>query len=537
MADDLTVASTLRDRTATSAVPFATSDDSAVTYGDIAVTTALVAAIGAPTAAERIARPVRAARMAIAGRTRRATRVNLRRWTVAVGVCDALAALLAATGVVVARLGLAADARYGLPLIAAAVPGWLVVITLAGGYDRRHLAAGFEYYRRAITAGVWVLAVASFTSFVLHADISRALVLGSVPGATVVTIAGRYAVRKALHVWLRRDRATHLVLAIGTPADVQQLVTHMSRASYAGFRVVGALTPSDALGAALPPDVAWAGSDVLDAIAKALLLRADTIAVVATHLLAPGQLRRLSWELEGTDIDLVLAPAITDVAGPRISSHPVAGLPLLCVEKPRFTGPRRVVKDALDRTLAAVALVALSPLLGAVALSVRVTSRGPVFFGQERVGLNGTCFRLVKFRSMRAGAHDELALLRDRNEHDGPLFKVRRDPRLTPIGAFLRRWSLDELPQLWNVITGHMSLVGPRPPLADEVERYGADVRRRLLVKPGMTGLWQVSGRSELSWEEAVRLDLYYVDNWSVGLDLVLLWKTLACVVRGQGAY
>ena len=513
MADDLTVASTLRDRTATSALPIATSDHPAVTYGDIAVTTALVARIP------------------------RATRVHLRRWSLAVAVCDAVAALLAATGVVVARLGLSADTRYGLPLVAAVVPAWIVVVALAGGYDKRHLAAGFEYYRRAITAGVWVLAAAAFTSFVLHADISRALVLGSVPAATVVTITGRYTVRKALHQWLRRNHATHRVLAIGTPADVQQLVTHMSRASYAGFRVVGALTPSDPLGSPLPLDVAWAGADVLDAIAKARLLRADTIAVVATHLLAPGQLRRLSWELEGTDIDLVLAPAITDVAGPRISSHPVAGLPLLCVEKPHFSGPRRVVKGSLDRALAAFALVALSPLLAAVALSVKLTSRGPVLFGQDRVGLNGTTFRLVKFRSMRAGAQDELALLRERNEHDGPLFKLRRDPRLTPIGAFLRRWSLDELPQLWNVLTGDMSLVGPRPPLPAEVEHYEAHVRRRLLVKPGMTGLWQVSGRAELSWEESVRLDLHYVDNWSVGLDLVLLWKTLACVLRGQGAY
>lgn len=528
MAGDLTIASTLRDRTATSAeadvtggLATATDDHRNATYDHIAVTTALVAAT-----------PISAALQAT-----RVARVRMRRWAVAVAVSDALAVAIAAVSVFVARVGLPAEGRYTLLLVAGVVPAWLVLVALAGGYDGRQIAAGFEYYRRAVTAGVWVLATAAFTSFVLHADVSRALVLGSVPVATVLTIGGRYAVRQALHQRLRGDHATHRVLAIGMPADVRQLVVHMARASFAGFRVVGAITPAEGAGSELPSGVCWAGDDVRASLEQARALQADTIAVVATHLLAPGQLRRLSWELEGTDIDLVLAPAITDVAGPRISTHPVAGLPLLCVEKPRFGGPRRVVKDALDRTLAIVALVAATPLLCAVAVGVKLTSPGPVLYRQERVGLNGSSFRLVKFRSMRVGAHDEVARLVGDNALDGPLFKLRCDPRLTPIGAFLRRWSLDELPQLWNVITGDMSLVGPRPPLPVEVERYGADMRRRLLVKPGMTGLWQVSGRAELSWEESVRLDLYYVDNWSVGLDMVLLWKTLACVVRGQGAY
>lgn len=465
-------------------------------------------------------------------------RVHLRRWTAAIVASDCLAAAVAAGGVVIARLGIPTSTTHGLPLLgAAAVAAWLLVVALAGGYETRQVPAGFDYYRRAVTAGAWVLAGTAFVSFVLRADVSRSMVLGSVPAATVLTICGRYLIRKALHRSLRGERATHRVLAIGMPHDVWQLVAHMRRAAFAGFRVVGAITPGDGDEARLPAGVRGAGSDVRDAIAQARLLQADTIAVVATQLLAPGQLRRLSWELEGTDIDLVLAPAITDVAGPRISTHPVAGLPLLCVEKPRFDGPRRIVKSLIDRVVAAVALVGLAPLLAAVALSVKLTSRGPILFRQERVGLNGTAFRLVKFRSMRQGAHDELSTLWAANEHDGPLFKMRSDPRLTAAGAFLRRWSLDELPQLWNVLAGDMSLVGPRPPLRAEVERFGTDARRRLLVKPGMTGLWQVSGRAELTWEESVRLDLYYVDNWSVGLDLVLLWKTIACVARGQGAY
>jgi exopolysaccharide biosynthesis polyprenyl glycosylphosphotransferase len=529
MDGELAAASTLRDRTATSTESDATERIVVTTAGNRDVTPGN----GAVTAAAVAALPLISAPDAAAA----ASRVHVRRWVAAVVITDALAAVVAATSMFVARVGVPAGSRIGLPFLAPAVAGWLAAIALAGGFDTRQIAAGFEYYRRAVAAGVWVLAAAAFTSFVLHADVSRALVLGSIPGATLLTIIGRYLVRKALHSRLRGARATHRVIAIGLPHDVWQLVAHMRRASFAGYRVVGAITPVDDGPLQLPSGVLWAGSDVREAVLRARLLHADTIAVVATHLLAPGQLRKLSWELEGTDIDLVLAPAITDVAGPRISSHPVAGLPLLCVEKPVFAGPRRVVKDAIDRVLAALALVALAPLLAAVALCVKLTSRGPVLYRQERVGINGTTFRLVKFRSMRVGAHSEVEHLSGANEHDGPLFKIRRDPRLTPIGALLRRWSLDELPQLWNVLTGDMSLVGPRPPLPSEVERYGADVRRRLLVKPGMTGLWQVSGRAELSWEESVRLDLYYVDNWSVGLDLVLLWKTLACVVRGQGAY
>ena len=529
MAIDLTTASTLRDRTATSAergatdrIAITTPDNRDVTIGNIAVTATAVTELPL-VAAPGVAEP--------------ATRVRMRRWVCAIVISDGVAGVLAAAGMFVARVGLPDGSRYGLPFLAPAVAGWLVAIALAGGYDTRHIAAGFDYYRRAVAAGVWVLAAAAFTSFVLHADVSRALVLGSVPAATLLTITGRYFIRQALHHLLRGAHATHRVIAIGLPHDVWQLVAHMHRASFAGYRVVGAITPSDSRELELPFGVVWAGSDVCDALLQARVLGADTIAVVATQLLAPGQLRRLSWELEGSDIDLVLAPAITDVAGPRISSHPVAGLPLLCVEKPVFAGPRRVVKNALDRVLGALALAMLAPLVAAVALSVKLTSRGPVLYRQERVGINGTTFRVVKFRSMRVGAHEEVEQLSDANEHDGPLFKIRRDPRLTPIGAFLRRWSLDEVPQLWNVLRGDMSLVGPRPPLPAEVERYGADVRRRLLVKPGMTGLWQVSGRAQLSWEESVRLDLYYVDNWSVGLDLVLLWKTLACVLRGQGAY
>ncbi|HEX6872569.1 MAG TPA: sugar transferase, partial [Micromonosporaceae bacterium] len=249
------------------------------------------------------------------------------------------------------------------------------------------------------------------------------------------------------------------------------------------------------------------------------------------------RLRRLGWQMEGTGIDLVLAPALTDVAGPRIHTRPVAGLPLIHVESPEFSGVRKAVKGLVDRSLALLALILLSPVFLVVAIAIRLDSRGPVFFRQTRVGLGGQEFGVFKFRSMVVDADNMLDELSQYNETDGLMFKMRRDPRVTRVGAFLRKWSLDELPQLLNVVSGEMSLIGPRPPLPSEVAWYDQDVARRLLVKPGMTGLWQVSGRSDLSWEDGIRLDLYYVENWSLATDLTILWKTVGAVVRRRGAY
>jgi exopolysaccharide biosynthesis polyprenyl glycosylphosphotransferase len=252
----------------------------------------------------------------------------------------------------------------------------------------------------------------------------------------------------------------------------------------------------------------------------------------------PDKLRWISWQLEGTDADLIVSPGLAEVAGRRLHIQPVAGLPLLYVDEPQFTGFRRVLKSAFDRTLAAAALVVLAPLLVLIAVLVKATSRGWPFFLQTRVGKDGRTFKMIKFRSMYAGAERRVSELLAYNQApDGVLFKMHDDPRVTRIGRTLRRYSLDEVPQLINVVTGAMSLVGPRPPLPDEVAQYGDHVRRRLLVKPGLTGLWQISGRSDLSWEESVRLDLRYVENWSLALDMVVLLKTARAVLRAEGAY
>jgi len=248
-------------------------------------------------------------------------------------------------------------------------------------------------------------------------------------------------------------------------------------------------------------------------------------------------LRRLAWELEKTDTDLCVAPALMDVAGPRTTIRPVAGLPLLHVDHAELTGVKWAVKSFFDKLIAATALFFTCPLFIFIAVAIRRHDGGPVLFSQTRVGKDGQPFTVLKFRTMVPDAElrkEELSAL---DEGDGLLFKVRRDPRITAPGVWLRRWSLDELPQLFNVVLGEMSLVGPRPQLPAEAARFSADVYRRLVVRPGLTGLWQVNGRSDLSREDAVRLDLRYVENWSLALDLQILWKTCAAVAKGRGAY
>jgi len=318
---------------------------------------------------------------------------------------------------------------------------------------------------------------------------------------------------------------------------VVDLVTELRRERHSGMRVVGAC-----LAAGRGDQLRLLGVPLLggldDVAAAVELCDADTVAVTSCADIDPARLRRLAWELEGTDTDLVVAPGLMEVAGPRLHIRPVTGLPLLHVEEPEFSGARRVVKGAVDRVIAGVALLLFAPLLLAIGVGIRLSSRGPAIFRQIRIGKDGEEFTMLKFRTMVVDAESRKAELARANERgDGLLFKIRRDPRITPIGRMLRRFSLDELPQLVNVLLGDMSLVGPRPPLPEEVALYEADVRRRLLVKPGLTGLWQISGRSDLTWDESVRLDLRYVENWSLTLDFMILWKTAFAVARSAGAY
>ena len=351
-------------------------------------------------------------------------------------------------------------------------------------------------------------------------------------------LLGRPAARADLHRRRRLGRCSHRVLVVGTGGHVRDLAERLREEPLAGLRVVGACIPAGTGHVRLADGALIPVLGGIDGVQSALLASgADTVAVTASPGLQGEALRRLSYDLEGTGVDLLVAPALTNVTGTRISIRPVAGLPLLHLDEPELSGMRTLIKAVFDRSSALLGLLGLLPLLLAIALAVRLTSPGPAIFKQLRVGRDGKTFWVWKFRSMYADAEARLEGLRERNEHDGLLFKLRDDPRVTPLGRWLRTYSLDELPQLVNVLRGDMSMVGPRPPLPSEVARYVGHTHRRLLVKPGITGLWQVSGRSDLSWEDTVRLDLQYVENWSLGLDVAVLARTIMTVARGNGAY
>ena len=324
------------------------------------------------------------------------------------------------------------------------------------------------------------------------------------------------------------------VLVVGYREHLVDLVRALDSVPAAGYHVVAACCSDADQGDIGRVPVVGNESEAAEIAGR---LCVNTVACTSSSRLGAGGLRRLGWALEGLDVDLVVVPRLTDVAGPRVLTRPVAGLSLLHVESPVFAGPRLAAKTTIDRGAAALLLILLSPLFAVVAARIRRSDHGPVFFQQERIGKDGTSFPMLKFRTMQVGAEAMLPSLLDRSDGQGPLFKLSDDPRITRVGATLRRYSLDELPQLLNVLRGQMSLVGPRPPLPCEVETYGNDVRRRLLVKPGMTGLWQINGRSNLSWEESVRFDLYYVENWSVMSDLMILWRTGRAVLHSSGAY
>ena len=460
-----------------------------------------------------------------------------RRYAHTLVALDSAAAVLAALMAYLLRFSDTAGALvYAASSLVAPVL-WVASVAFAGGYEARILGLGSEEFQRVFRAFVGLTATVGFVSYALKVDIARGYVVLALPLVTILTLLGHYAARKWLHRQRALGRNVHRVIAVGGEESVADLATQLRQERYCGMHVVGAcLSTGDGariVGLGIP--LLGGLEDVAEAVRSA---RADTVAVAAGASVGPARLRRLSWQLEGTEIDLVVAPGLMEVAGPRLHIRPVTGLPLLHVEEPEFAGARRVVKGAVDRLLAAVGFVLLLPLLFAIVLMIRLTSSGPALFRQVRIGQGGREFTLLKFRSMYADAEARRVGLLTRNERaEGLLFKIKDDPRITPVGRWLRKFSLDELPQLINVLTGRMSLVGPRPPLPEEVALYHEDVRRRLLVKPGLTGLWQISGRSDLDWDESIRLDLRYVENWSFTLDLMILWKTMSTVVRGRGAY
>ncbi|GAB2691661.1 sugar transferase [Thalassiella azotivora] len=418
-------------------------------------------------------------------------------------------------------------------LLAAAL--WVATVHVNRGYDSRRLGDGPEEFQSVLRSAVILVGSFAVLSYALQVSVPRRDVLLAVPVVAFLSCVVRYSWRH----WLRRRRqqgdATLRTLIVGDPTAVNDLSANLRRDWHHGLEIVGACVPVPSMAVA---EVTKA--PLLGAVAEVPQVVVDhdvDSVIVVGPALSGTPLRRLSWALEDTGADLLVAPGLVEMTGPSVTLRPTAGLSLLHVERPAAHTGRLLGKAVLDRTLGVVALGCALPVIAVAAVLVRLTSPGPAFFAQTRVGIDGRRFTMWKLRSMTVDAEARRAEIEHLDERDGLMFKMREDPRVTRVGRVLRRYSLDELPQLWNVVRGDMSLVGPRPPLLAEYEQYRDAVHRRLRVRPGLTGLWQVSGRADLPWDESVRLDLRYVDNWSLAMDLLILWKTARVVVRGGGAY
>jgi exopolysaccharide biosynthesis polyprenyl glycosylphosphotransferase len=415
------------------------------------------------------------------------------------------------------------------------VPIWLAVLALSRCYETRFLGTGTEEFKRVANASFRVVACVTFLLFMTKTDVSRGFVAWALPAGLIGIVGGRYAARGWLHRQRRRGQCMHKVVVVGPAAAALEMTTTLQRAPMSGLTVVGACVVDSAArftSNSLVP-VLGSLSEVLPVLEE---LGADTVVVAKGTGITADDLRQLTYDLAGTGVDLLVSPLLTTVAGPRISMRPMPGLALIHVDEPELDGVRRLVKELFDRVVALAGVALILPLLAVVAVAVKVSSPGPVFFVQERIGKDGQPFHIWKFRTMYADAEARKADLLHLSKST-VFFKVQDDPRITSVGRILRKYSLDELPQLFNVVIGHMSLVGPRPQLQSEVDSYDTHLTRRLLVKPGITGLWQVSGRNDLGLEEATSLDLHYVENWSLGLDIAVLARTVIAVLRPSGAY
>lgn len=403
---------------------------------------------------------------------------------------------------------------------------WLAALSLFGTRAPRVIGYGVVEYRLVVAASAQLFGIVAIVAYLGGVELSRGYFLLSLPAGTVLLLLGRLSCRAWLTSRRRRGAMSARVVLVGGAAENARVAADVAREADAGLHVVGMHT--------LGPDIdatGWTEDDARRLQERLTALDADTVLVTGGPGLTAHEIRRIGWSLEPGSHHLVVAVNLTDVAGPRIHTRPVSGLPLVHVETPRYSVAQRVLKRGFDIVVSAALLLVLSPALAVLSLLVRASGPGPVLYRQERIGHGGRPFGMMKFRSMVDGADARLGELLAAQGRDGsPLFKVDDDPRVTPLGRVLRKYSLDELPQLFNVLGGSMSLVGPRPQREAEVAFYDDDARRRLIVRPGMSGLWQVSGRSALTWEDAIRLDLFYVENWSLMGDVLILLRTFKAV-------
>lgn len=429
-------------------------------------------------------------------------------------------------------------------LVSALLGGaWVTALAMTQSRSTAILGVGSEEYRRVISATFGVFGLMAIISMIFKLDIARGYIAVALP----LGLAALLLARRFWRVWLVSRRLaggySDRALLIGHRSEVAYVMDQIDRRLAAGYRVIGAVLDQKQLKATdVEPIVTSSGAEVpvvgdLNGVVETVQALGASSVIVAGNVGSRTFLKTLGWELEKTGASLVLASRLTDIAGPRIHWRPIDGLPLMRVELPQYTGVRHSMKRLMDILMASAGIVVAFPLLVVIGLLVKLEDGGPILFRQARVGVNGRRFMMHKFRSMRTDAETLVADLSELNEGNGKLFKIRNDPRVTRVGSFIRRYSLDELPQLWDVLRGSMSLVGPRPPLPREVADYEKHIHRRLNVRPGITGLWQVSGRSDLSWDESVRLDLYYVENWSPAGDILILFKTVRAVLTKDGAY
>jgi exopolysaccharide biosynthesis polyprenyl glycosylphosphotransferase len=457
-------------------------------------------------------------------------------------VLDVVAIALACVTAVVGRshLGLFADSADVRGMASEVAPflalGWLAAIAAFGGYRADVFGAGTDEYQKVFRAGASAAALVGIGCYLVKFQLSRGFfVLAFVIGVGLV-LAGRLLLRRALHSARSHGALFQRVVIAGGTQHVDDVARVLRREKWLGYQLVGALVPGGVSGDETASGIPILG-DADGSTAVGCLDGVDVLFFTGGTSRTASDLRRLVWGLEERSVRLVMAPALTDFSSERVRTRPVGGLPLIHLEAPRWAFASRWAKRTFDVVVTSALLLIIAPVFAGLALAVKLGDGGPVLFRQTRTGRHGVEFSCLKFRTMVVDAEERLEALRLEVGHVDGLFKMRQDPRITPAGRWMRRLSLDELPQLVNVLRGDMSLVGPRPPLPSEVARYDADTARRLNVRPGLTGLWQVSGRSDLSWEEAVRLDLFYVDNWSMMQDLSILSRTVGAVLSSRGAY
>ncbi|WP_405471747.1 sugar transferase [Paenarthrobacter ilicis] len=416
---------------------------------------------------------------------------------------------------------------------------WMAALEIYRTRDPKVLGIGPEEYKRVLSATVRVFGFLALLAVIVRIEAFSTFVVVSLPVGLAALTASRWSFRRWLSREKSKGRCLSRALVVGEAQDVRYVIKQINKKSGAAYSIVGACLPGARRGTVISVDhLRVPVLSSIYGIARTVEQTGANAVIVAGPV--PGGhrfIQELGWRLEENAAELVLAATLTNVAGPRIHWRPVEGLPLMHVDIPHYSGGKHTLKRLMDMAVAATALALLAPLLFALAVVVRSDSPGPVLFRQERIGRRGTTFTMLKFRSMVVDAESHLENLAQQNEGAGVLFKIRGDPRVTRCGRWMRKYSLDELPQFWNVLRGEMSLVGPRPPLSREVNAYEQHTHRRLLIKPGITGLWQINGRSDLPWDEAVRLDLYYVENWSIAGDLMIMWRTFRAMTRPAGAY